>query len=66
MNEPVRLHKVEEISSFDSFCMKICPYVLIACIFLMIVLVLYIMVVHGASVTGTEANQYYYHMEMIL
>ena len=64
--EPVRLEKKEEHSiqlGFDSACEKMAPYVLIACIVIIRVLLFVVLVKYGASLTGTEANQYYYHLE---
>ena len=56
------LNKAVEVSKLDCWCMKLCPYVLIVALFLMIVLILLILVRYGAFLTGTEQNMYYYHM----
>ncbi len=60
-SEPVRLEKKENcsIQSVDSFCERIAPYVLLTALAIFIILSLIILVKYGASITGTEANQYY-------
>ena len=58
---PVRLEKVEK-STFEQFCDKICPYVLLFALATMCILLLVILVKYGHSITGTEANGYYYHL----
>ena len=54
----VRLEKNTQ-SDFDIFCRRIAPYVLFTMIFVLILLVLWVKITHGASITGTEANIYY-------
>ena len=64
-SEPVRLQKKEKHSiqsGFESACERIAPYVLVACIIVISVLLFVVLVKYGASLTGTEANQYYYHL----
>lgn len=61
-SEPVRLEKKEtncSIQSVDSFCERIAPYVLFCALAIFAILLLVILVKYGASITGTEANQYY-------
>ena len=60
--EPARLDKKENCSiqlGFDSACEKMAPYVLVACIIVISVLLFIVLVKYGANITGTEANQYY-------
>jgi len=60
--EPARLEKKEKHSiqlGFESTCEKIAPYVLVACIVIISVLLFIVLVKYGASVTGTEANHFY-------
>ena len=59
--EPARLQKMEK-STFEQFCDKICPYVLLFALATICILVLVILVKYGHSITGTEANGYYYHL----
>lgn len=56
------LDKGVEMSKFDFFCSKIAPYVLLACILLLMAFILFVLVKYGAGITGTEANQYYNHL----
>ena len=60
--EPARLSKRVEKSTFEQFCDKICPYVLLFALATICILVLVILVKYGHSITGTEANGYYYHL----
>ena len=59
----VRLEKKGEKSHFEQFCDKIAPYVLFFALVLLGILILIILVKYGASITGTESNTYYYHLE---
>ena len=59
---PVRLSKKVEKSTFEQFCDKICPYVLLFALATICILLLVILVKYGHSITGTEANGYYYHL----
>ena len=62
-SEPVRLAKKENCSiQLDSVCRKICPYVLVACVIIISVLLFVVLVRYG-HVFSTEANNWYYHME---
>ena len=60
--EPARLSKRVEKSTFEQFCDKICPYVLLFALVIIGILLLVILVKYGHSITGTEANGYYYHL----
>ena len=42
-----------------SFLLRITPYIILLMAFILLVLVLWVMIAHGQSVTGTEANIYY-------
>lgn len=61
-NKQVRLEKNNQ-SDFDLFCRRITPYVIFAMIIALVLLVLWVLITHGANITGTEANAYYYHLE---
>lgn len=52
------LEPAVETSKADYYCNKIAPYTLLICIFVLIVLSLWIMMVHGVNFTATEANTY--------
>lgn len=61
--EPARLDKHNKKSKFEQFCDRIVPYVLFFALVLLSILILIILVKYGASITGTESNAYYYHLE---
>ena len=54
-----RLDRVEQKSRFQKFCDTIAPYVIVACIILLSLLVFIIFVKYGAAAFGTEANHFY-------
>ena len=58
---PARLDKKTE-NKFQEFCRWICPYVIILCLIILSVLLFIALVKYGHAITGTEANQYYYHL----
>ena len=60
--EPARLSKRVEKSTFEQFCERICPYVIIIGIIIICVLLFVALVKYGYSITGSEANGYYYHL----
>lgn len=60
------LDKAVEKTNFEIFCEKICPYVVIIAVFMLIVLVLQIMAVHGHTVTVTEANAFYNQLDVMV
>ena len=60
--EPARLSKRVEKSTFEQFCERICPYVIIIGIIVICVLLFVALVKYGYSITGSEANGYYYHL----
>lgn len=60
--EPVRLEKKQDSIQLDSICRRICPYVLLACVIILCVL-LFVALVRYGHVFSTEANNWYYHME---
>ena len=59
------LDKAVEKSRFELFCEKIAPYVLVASIIILLVLIFVILVRYGANITGTEANGWQ-RMEQII
>lgn len=54
------LNKKEE-SKLENFLIKISPYLIFIMFILLVIIFLFIMVRMGSHITGTEANQYYYH-----
>lgn len=56
-SEPVRLQKKEKHSEFDEVCRKLCPYVLVACIVIISVLIVFVLAKYG-YMFSTEANHY--------
>ena len=61
-NQPVRLHKKESKSTFEVYCDKVAPYLILACTIILVCLIFIALVKYGANITGTEANNYYYHL----
>ena len=61
-NEPVRLEKKQDSIQLDPICRRICPYVILACVIILCVL-LFVALVRYGHVFSTEANNWYYHME---
>ena len=59
--EPARLSKKVEKSTFEKYCEKACPYVLLIALALFTILILIILVKYGHAFS-TEANGYYYHL----
>ena len=55
----VRLDKVEK-SPFEQTCEKVCPYIILACIIILCVLLFIALVKHGHTLS-TESNLWYYH-----
>ena len=62
-NNPARLHKQEKGTSLNQFCRKICPYVIIACVIIICVLLFIALVKYGHTFS-TEANNYE-HLQQI-
>lgn len=60
--EPARLAKVEK-STFEQTCDKLCPYVVLAGLIIVLGLFFIIIVRYGYALTGSESNIWYYHME---
>ena len=58
-----RLEKQVPKSPFEQFCNKVCPYLIISFSLILIIFLFVILVRYGHSITGTEANQYYYHLQ---
>ena len=59
------LNKQEDESKLEKFLIKISPYLIFVMFFILIFLLLLFLVKNGNSITGTEANQYYYHLKLI-
>ena len=57
----VRLEKVERKSRFEQVCDRACPYIILACLIILGVLLFIVLVKYGHSLS-TEANNYYYNM----
>lgn len=60
-SNPVRLDKHQSKTSFEKFCDRAVPYVLLFALVTLMILILVILVKYGHSITGTESNAYYYH-----
>lgn len=63
-NHPVRLQKKESKSNFEVYCDKIAPYVILTCTIILVCLIVFALAKYGANLTGTEANQFYNHMDI--
>ena len=57
----VRLEKQTK-SPIDEFCNRIAPYLILSFILILFIFLFFILVRYGHSITGTEANGYYYHL----
>ena len=55
---PARLGKHQSKTSFEKFCDRVAPYVLLFALVTLMILLLVILVKYGHSITGTEANNY--------
>ena len=70
-NNPVRLSKSQSMqeNNWESTLQRYAPYLLIVCLIILVLLifalVFTVMGVSASSLTGTEANGYYYHLEKI-
>ena len=62
---PVRLQKKEEnfMDRHYETILKILFIILIVLLILLVGTVFVLFVIHGANITGTEANGFYYHLE---
>ena len=71
MPEPVRLSKSQSMqeNNWESTLQRYAPYLLIVCFIILTLLIFAlacaVMGVSASSITGTEANMYYYGMEKI-
>lgn len=59
----VRLAKKEDKSSFDGLCQRACPYIILACL-IILVITLFIALVHYGHCFSTEANNWYYNSKV--
>ena len=70
MSNKVRLSKQANNISWEQRLAPYVPYLLIVCLIILILLifalVFTVMGVSANSLTGTEANGYYYHLEEII
>ena len=70
-NNPVRLSKSQSMqeNKWESTLQRYAPYLLIVCFIILVLLIFAlacaVMGVSASSITGTEANMYYYGMEKI-
>lgn len=69
MNSKVRLSKSNEAMSWEQRIAPYVPYILL-CLFILLILLIFALAcavigVSASSITGTEANMYYYGMEKI-
>ena len=58
----VRLEKQTK-SPIDEFCNRIAPYLILSFILIFFIFLFIALLRYGHSITGTEANGYYYHLE---
>ena len=63
--EPARLSKRVEKSTFEQFCNKICPYVIIIGIIIICVLLFVALVKYGHAFS-TEANRYEHLQQIVI
>lgn len=59
----VRLEKQVPKSPIDEFCNRIAPYLILSFILILFIFLFIALLRYGHSITGTEANGYYYHLE---
>ena len=59
MSKPCRLHKVEPKRSFDDYCNLIAPYLALAFVIILCVILFIVLLKYGGTWFGTEANHYY-------
>lgn len=62
-SSPARLNKVEK-TRFELFCERICPYLLVICIIILLTLIFIAIAKYGSHIAGSESNGYYYHMDI--
>ena len=70
MSEPVRLSKSNEAMSWEQRIAPYVPYILL-CLFILLILLIIALVcvvmgVSASSLTNTEANGYYYHLQEMI
>ena len=71
-NNPVRLSKSQSMqeNNWESTLQRYAPYLLIVCLIiltlLIFALVCVVMGVSASSLTNTEANGYYYHLQELI
>lgn len=62
-NKAARLEPEEPKSKFQIWVDKICPYVIFFGIIILAVTLIIVLIKYGHTITGTESNAYYYHLE---
>lgn len=65
-SKPVRLAKVEAKSSFEEFCERICPYVLVVSLIILVVLLLFAFLKYGRLWFSTPQNISEHMNEVVL
>lgn len=55
---PKRLGKIEPKSRFEVFCDKICPYVLLTAMIILVILIVFVLAKYGANLFSTPQNRY--------
>lgn len=55
---PKRLNKIEEKTRFEEFCDKICPYVLLTAMIILVILIVFVLAKYGANLFSTPQNRY--------
>ena len=70
MNSKVRLSKSNNARSWEQRIAPYVPYILL-CLFIILALLIFALVftvmgVSASSLTGTEANGYYYHLQELI
>lgn len=70
MCDPVRLSKQSDTMSWEQRITPYVPYILL-CLFIILTLLIFALAcavigVSASSITGTEANGYYYHLQELI
>lgn len=56
--QPVRLYKKEPKSSFERACERICPYVLLTAMIILVILIVFVLAKYGDNLFSTPQNRY--------
>ena len=57
-NTPTTLDKIESKSRFEVFCDRICPYVLLTAMIILVILIMFVLAKYGANLFSTPQNRY--------